>query len=464
MLVGHISVILLIEKSGVMLIKIKNKIEIYNAPLSVKKTIKKTVTLNNPMYWKMARMGNTKALYACPKNFKYYSEIDGCLSIGRGMQDRLIKYLDKWKYKYEIKDETTRAKCKCPNVDRNFRLRPYQYGDVEHIAVNKFGVIRLGTGYGKSILASLLYARHGVKSLFIVPRDHLLKQFVQTIKNLYKTEPGIIQGKICRIQNVTIASIQTLVSQPKIAVELQNKFGMVIVDEGHTFITKKRLDIIQTFNPEYLYCLTATPRRTDEQSKAIFFTYGPIIIDKDLERAKPEIKLVRTDVKIPVLENYAEMIDLQVSSPQRNSLIIDVIWKELEKKRRILVLTKRIAHYRALSGEFGAYKVYSIESNQKSHDRANLLQDLREGKQKFDIIFGTYSMLSTGTDIPALDTLIFAGDLRSDVLQEQSAGRILRLFGDKQHPKIIDIVDNRNGILFNQARARIKFYKKQGWV
>jgi superfamily II DNA or RNA helicase len=72
-------------------------------------------------------------------------------------------------------------------------------------------------------------------------------------------------------------------------------------------------------------------------------------------------------------------------------------------------------------------------------------------------------MLSTGTDIPALDTLIFAGDLRSDVLQEQSAGRILRLFRDKQHPKIIDFVDNKTGILNHQGKARIRWYKKQGW-
>ena len=159
------------------------------------------------------------------------------------------------------------------------------------------------------------------------------------------------------------------------------------------------------------------------------------------------------------------MITKQVEDKGRNLLIADIVDHEVNDGRKILILTKRIKHYEKIAELLPPeYNQFSIASKDQLKKRDELLHELRENKREFDVILGTYSMLSTGTDIPVLDTLIFAGDLRSDVLQEQSAGRVLRLFGDKQHPKIIDIIDNKNGILNHQAISRIRFYKRQEWL
>ena len=108
--------------------------------------------------------------------------------------------------------------------------------------------------------------------------------------------------------------------------------------------------------------------------------------------------------------------------------------------------------------------MHAISSGTGQRERIQLLSDLREGKSDFDVLLGTYSMLATGTDIPSLDTLVFAGDLKSDVLAQQAVGRILRLFKDKQSPKIIDVADFGNGIFLHQFKERRRFYKSQGWV
>lgn len=447
---------------------IKNKIEIHDAPLRVRRVVKNTLTLPNPMYFKMMRMGKTQALYACPKDFKYYNEDvqNNVLYVGRGVEGKLINYLVKNEIPFELQEETTDKKLR-KNCKTGIKLRTYQVGDIDIITDKPRGIIRLGTGYGKTIIAVKLIESYQVPTLIIVPRTHLVTQFRNTIKETTGITSGIIQGKTEDIKEITVASIQTLVSRPETAIKIAKKFSMLIVDECHTFITKKRLDIIQIFNTKYLYGMTATPRRTDQQDKAILFTFGTRVIDKDIERAKPEVKLIESDAIIPV-EEYADMITTQIENVGRNDLIIKHTIKESEKGRKILILTKRIKHYSILRDmlEMRCPKlvIYSINSKDNAKDRSNLLQNLREGNQDFDIIFGTYSMLATGTDIPALDTLIFAGDLRSDVLQEQSAGRILRLFGNKLSPKIIDIVDNRNGILANQARSRKKFYKLMEWI
>ena len=417
------------------------------------------------MYWKLMRMGKTRALYAVPKDFRYYNEQMGMMAVGRGMEKFIRNYIEEHGYEYEIKDET-HAPALSGDLSGDVQLREYQQGDIETITAHRTGVIRLGTGYGKTVLACALTKKLGYRTLIVVPRSHLLDQFAQEFKKYYGYDVGVVQGKVEEIKGVdiTVASIQTLINRPALLRQYGKHFGLVIVDECHGFITKKRMIAIQSFAPKYLYGLTATPRRTDEQGKAIFFTFGDVIIDKDLERAAPEVEIVEFDGHIQMSENYSEIIDEQINNDARNEIITTILRREIANSRRVLVLTKRVEHYQTLSRGENQNGIYTVDSSSPSKERFALLERLRAGESDFRAIFGTFSLLSTGTDIPALDTLIFAGDLRSDVLQEQSVGRILRLFGDKQRPKIIDVVDTGNHILHHQAKARMKFYQKMGWL
>jgi len=413
-------------------------------------------------------MGKTRALYNVPEYFRYYHTAGEFTFVGRGMERRLLTYLEKHALRCELDYQVSCTKPR-RKFTANIPPRDYQVGDAEQITSHKNGVVRLGTGYGKTVIACQVIQSLGRRTLIIVPRDHLVQQFRTEIKKWFGFEPGIIQGQRIEDRDISIASVQTLVRNSSIASKLSNHFGCVIVDECHTSITDKQLDVIQTFAPEYLYGLTATPRRTDKQGDAIFFTYGDILIDKELPRATPNVLVIGFHVHIPMGE-YADIIEEQVNNAERNQLIVDQIIQELENNRKILVLTKRVAHYGTISQLLQRQmagtrrpRIHEISSTTNAKTRAATLESLRRGSQDFDVILGTYSMLATGTDIPALDTLIFAGDLRSDVLQEQSAGRILRLFGDKAAPRIIDIADTNNPILANQARERQRFYSRMGW-
>lgn len=236
----------------------------------------------------------------------------------------------------------------------------------------------------------------------------------------------------------------------------------LVVGNCHEYITDKRLKAIQQFNPQYLYGMSGTPDRGDGQGKAIRFTFGKILIDKQLPQQTPTVETIKTNIEIPVSVNYADMIFDQVNNKERNSIIRNCIEKECKNLRRVLVLTKRIEHYKnILDGIDYKLKCYAINS---SDDNSELMQKLRRDEIEFDVILGTFGLLSTGVDIPSLDTLIIAGDLRSSVLTLQSVGRILRIFKDKQDPKIVDICDNKNGILYNQYRSRLKFYKDNKWI
>lgn len=444
-------------------IQLTEKITLSNIPDRLRKNIVTTLSLPNPVYYKMLRMGNTRALYNLKSEFRYYTQAsNGSMLVGRGMRTPLLTYIEKCHYPYRLDDRTVKPKIAV--LEGDVVLREYQQDVPDVLARYREGVIRMDTGYGKTVIATKLLKDRSTSTIILVPRQHLLNDFREEIKKWYGYDAGIIQGNTLQVKDITIAMIQTLVSNPKLLASLRQRFGMVIVDECHTAITEKRLQVIQQFNARYLFGLTATPDRTDEQGKAIHFTFGPIIIDRKLPQEKPIVKIVYSDKPLPI-DEYAYMVTAQVECAKRNTMIADIVREEFMEGRKIMVLTKRIDHYERIHALLQDIPmVYTISSKENDKERVALIRAFKEGTREYNVILGTYPMLATGTDIPNLDTLVFAGDLKSSVLQRQSVGRILRIFSGKKHPKIIDIIDTKNGIFYNQGKQRIKFYKENEWL
>lgn len=447
---------------------IQNKIYISDAPGIAVAAIKKALTLPNPKYFMMVKKGNVRALWNLKKEFKYYSTpTPNTLSIGRGMLRRLTEFARTQSIITELNIDTQKEPLSAPLVG-TITLRDYQQVTLKQLldAGHENGIFKLGTGWGKTVLACQLVQSLNMRTLIIVPRDSILLQFQKEFQKWFGYKVGIIKGQTIDIQEITVASIATLGRRKDLVESIKDKFSMVIADEAHTYITDKRLEVIQAFNPHYLYGMTATPRRTDAQGDAIFFTFGDVLVTGSLPQRAPKVNIVDSQQKIFVQE-YADMVAEMVECDARNALIADIAAREVQAGRKVLVLTKRIAHYNYLYDQLNkripGIAIERIESTGTKAEREQKFTGLRDGTRPFSVVMGTYSMLSTGVDIPALDTLIFAGDLRSSVLTEQSAGRILRLFQDKPEPKIIDITDTMNGIFRRQAKERENFYLEQGW-
>lgn len=426
-------------------------------------------------------MGNTRALYGTPKDYKYYTsskDEGGWLRIPRGHLSRVKDLAE------EVVDETVDAPAKLTST---IKLRPYQEGIPERVVAHREGILRLGTGFGKSVLALKVAELLQQKTLIIVPRTHIKAQFEAEIERYFQFDPRKLGAgiKVCTLQSLLRAKARAASdlgsSNGAHSVGSSEGFGLVIVDECHTSVAQKSRAVIQSLAPKYLYGLTATPRRSDGQGEAIGFLFGPILVEGDLPRTAPSVELVPFHGHIPVWE-YAEIIKHQTENEERNALIASIVQREASAGRKVLVLTKRVAHYEVLyelcvgagahtRGGVGAEqnplrednRFVKLSSTGSAKARALELDSLRSGSRDFSVLFGTHSLLGTGFDCAALDTLIFAGDLKSDVLTEQSVGRVLRLFEGKPTPRIIDIQDVNNVLLFRQAKERRKFYEKQGW-
>jgi len=440
---------------------ISDKIYIYNAPPQIKAIIKKALTIPNPVYQVMLRKNNMRALYAIKKNFKYYVDAGDILVVGRGCEQRLKRLCSKLHVPIDIKYRLCRKNLKQPFVNNNLVLREYQVGIPEQILKHKNGIIKLSVAFGKTIIACKLIEETQLKTLIILPRNIILDQFKETLEKFYNYSPGIIQGTVYDIKDITLVSVSTLAKRD--LSDIKNKFGMAIIDECHQFITDIRLKTLQQFNPMRFYGMSGTVEREDGQGDALYFTFGDIVVDKELPQAKPKVEIVKSDIEIEV-EEYADMIKKQIFNSKRNLIITRKILSEITNKRKILVLTKRVAHYEYFYQILNEqYKIFKLTSNVKNKkEQKELIEKLRNNKVDFDVILGTYSLLSTGFNVPSLDTIVFAGDLSSDTLNVQSMGRIRRIFEGKQDPKVIDIDDVKNAILHRQALKRRREYKEMG--
>ena len=442
---------------------IGGQIRLKNVPPAMEKAIKKKLRLPNPTYQQAIR-ANPRAKFTLSPHINYYEtcKTTGDLLLPRGCAGSVRRYARSCGYGFEDRDERVSRPLET-KLRSTIKLRPYQSDVPELATAHPQGLVRLDTGFGKTIIGIKIIEFLQQRTLIIVPKLDLLNQWKYEIQKWTGvTNVGQVGGGKHDWQDITVATCQSLESRRVRSEDKSEDYGLVLVDECHGFTTPKRRSLLGGLPAHHRYGLTATDRRSDGQGEALKWIFGDKLVDKTIPRATPKVQIVPFTGHIWV-QDYHAMIEEQVNDIERNALIVDQILSQVDSGRKVLVLTKRVKHYEELARQIDRDGVIQFHSGQKSKDRSDLLNGLRMGDIKYSCLLGTFSLLSTGIDIPSLDTLLLAGDLRSDVLVEQSAGRILRLFEGKEDPLIIDIQDKGNGILRRQGMLRQSFYRERGW-
>lgn len=421
---------------------------------------KETLTLVNPMWHKLKAMG--KPVWGVPDKFRFYADNEHSLYIPRGMRQRFETWLTKMGREYQIVDTTVAKKISEPLVSQ-LKMRLYQEPIVTEAVAAREGLIVMGTGTGKTIVSLEAIYRLGLTATILVPNNLLLSQFQEEARKMFHYEVGIVNGFDKRIKDITVATYQTLTFNPHLLASLVENTSILVVDEAQSAITDIREDILKKFRPRHLYGLSATPMREDGKTKAINFYFGNTVAEYHETVCTPTIETLRSGADISVCEEYHLMVEDMVKNESRNRLIAGMVLQESLAGRKVLVLTKRIEHYQLIRTLLPNDPLFHfIDSSDPN--RAAVLHALKTGLGEFSAIFGTVSLLAVGTDIPRLDTLILACDMKGEVLTTQAAGRILRLFEGKPTPKIIDIFDNKHPVFSRQYWARFRVYKAKGWV
>jgi len=350
--------------------------------------------------------------------------------------------------------------------------------DVQIPVVNSFlkpephdGIISLQTGGGKTICALYIAAQLKVPTIILVHNTFLKDQWVDRIKAfLPKARIGFLQGDTVDIHNkdVVVAMLQSV--SLKEYGPIFDHIGFTIVDECHHIASDCFSRSIPKLTSKYMLGLSATPERKDKLMYVIHWLLGPLLYKSNTADKVDDLVKVEYYEFEPEDPKFNEvilnpsgvmftslMVNKVVASEQRNKFLIEILEDVYrDPRRRILVLTDRVEHTKAL---------VSLMSEKMKADSGILGRDVKaEQRQEMidtkRILIGTYQMCKEGFDVPSLNTLLMATS-RPDV--DQILGRILREEKGvrKVHPLILDIVDPP---FRRQFQERLNLYKSRNYL
>jgi superfamily II DNA or RNA helicase len=240
---------------------------------------------------------------------------------------------------------------------------PYQLEILDVIDKNDRGIIKVATGGGKSLIAALIAAKLGKKTIIYVIGKDLLYQFHSFLSQAFDEKIGIIGDGLCDIHDINVASIWTIgqaIGMDKKTILLDtedgeeevspNKYTQIlkmmkstkvhIIDECHMSACETIQHIYKQAIPEHIYGLSGSPWRDDGADLLIESVLGKYIVNISasylIERGYLAQPLIRFRVVPPYhyeLEKAYQSIYKKyiVENDIRNGLVLEAARTSVEK-------------------------------------------------------------------------------------------------------------------------------------
>jgi superfamily II DNA or RNA helicase len=396
---------------------------------------------------------------------KFYIESEKFLLIPRNFPIR--QYL----FDYEIDDYTHNGE----DIKIDHIIRPRseaQEKAINYILENENGVLQLSPGVGKTVITIYMIATRKKKSLILVHRDPLAKQWRDRFMNF----TNISYDNIARLTSATfqkdlknpiiIATTQTFMSLLKRKREEflkaldEANIGIFVADEVHTSVGAPTFSECSIHVPSrYTYGLSATPYRYDGNGDIIEFHLGDIYADEDVEGTM--------DARVNVI-----LCDYKIDSEGRSRYIR---WGGQFQRSRYLNMMKKSKPFLKLT--HGVMNKLKMERNViLIAERINLIDQLYEkldypSKSRFyrseglktlneRFTFATPGKCRDGIDAPWKDAIIMTSPI-SNI--DQLSGRVTRSHPGKSTPIIIDMLDYGCTEIARTFYKRNQFYESKGW-
>ena len=334
------------------------------------------------------------------------------------------------------------------------------------------GLINLGCGNGKSIIAIAISCILKVKILFVSHKEFLNVQFAERITQFCpEAKIGIIKQNKVDIEDkdFVVGSLQSIAMRdydPSIFKD----FGLVIIDEVHHCAAEVFCRALVKTCSKYTLGLSATLNRKDGLQRVFKWYIGtPVIklVHNKNDDSDVDVKLYYFNdnnpkyCKIETIYNKispVKMLGNVVSYKPRVLFCCKAIIENMSDDRKMIVLSERKSLL---------YDIHTVLSETPDFKYTmgfyvgGMTQKKLEESSSKQIILGSNSMLAEGYDNQLLNSIILVSPMGEI---EQQIGRILRLQKEnrKVKPLVIDIVDNFS-IFINRFNKRKAYYSKNNY-
>lgn len=327
-------------------------------------------------------------------------------------------------------------------------------------------VVNAPPGWGKTRTIIEMLQILGERALVVVPKSDLVDQWVQRIvdhTSLSVPEIGIFSGGTAKYypkrSKISIGLVHTLALERfhKYAKE----FGVVAFDEVHMSVPPKTFaPVAKLFAPKYRIGASATLDRSDGWEKAFEYNIEQVRLvgDASTNRIPATVYMVdfnKSSGPLPSwvagdkIKTRAVLISKFAENRERTNFIAQAAKRSEKSGRRTCIISDRTSIL---------VDVYNILTNQLGYEKEEVgfycssltsitgaqIRTVKKSEQAYTakhakIILSTYGLMSTGTDIPDMATIILATP-QSKVTQTK--GRVERIFDGKKSPVVMDIVDS----------------------
>lgn len=366
---------------------------------------------------------------------------------------------------------------------------PYQLETLDTVKRYDRGIIRLATGGGKTVVAALLTANFGKKTILYVIGKDLLYQTHKFFSSVFDQKIGIIGDGNCEIHDINVASVWTVGQalgidnnqlltddEEESSVDPQkykdiramlSETKVHIFDECHLAACNTIQEISRNISPEYIYGMSASPWRDDNADLLIEGVLGKTIINIPasflIERGflvKPIIKFIPVAPPAQKLKKSYPFIykNYIIENEVRNGIIIRGAQKLVEQGYQTLVLYNSVAHGNLLYEKLSKTLPCRLLSGKDSSDTREIAKKQLENREINCIIAS--KIFDIGVDLPSLSGLVIASGGKSSVRALQRIGRVIRKYPGKTQSAVIDFYDQVH-FLRDHSEQRRKIYSTE---
>lgn len=367
---------------------------------------------------------------------------------------------------------------------------PYQMEIMDVIDKNDRGIIKVATGGGKSLIAALIAAKLGKKTIIYVIGKDLLYQFHDFFSQCFDEPVGIIGDGKCEIHDINIASIWTIgqaLGMDKKSILLdgdddeeavsKNKYVDIlkmvkdtkvhIIDECHMSACETIQQVFKKTQAEHLYGLSGSPWRDDGADLLIESILGRYIVNISASYLIKNDFLAQALIRFRVVPPYHYELEkvypsvykkYVVENDVRNGLVLEAAKTLVEKGYQTLVLFNSLKHGKILYETFQKHmKCAILDGSNDKDEREKVKKDLMD--HKIDCVLAS-KIFDIGVDIPSLSGLVIACGGKSTVKALQRVGRVIRKYPGKKFAIVIDFIDQAP-FLETHSKTRHKIYKSE---
>ena len=395
-------------------------------------------------------------------------------------------FIEKYRISYEIslKQKTIAKEMAVPSIEQ-FCLQPnkMQTGFIENLEKlrgqgAKRALLISATGTGKTYASAFaLRDMNPKKALFIVHREQIAKQAIQSYKNVFGDTKtfGLLSGNVKEYEaDYLFSTMQMMAKQETLERFAPEEFEIIIIDEVHRAGAESYQRILSYFKPKFWLGMTASPERTDDYDIFELFDHN-IAYEIRLQQALEENLLCPFHYfGITDLEIGGQVFDDKSSLKNFGKLVcddrVDYILEQADyygycgNRVKGLIFCSRKDEAKELSKKFNQRGLNTVvltgEDPQERREQyvERLASDC--GKDPLDYIF-TVDIFNEGVDIPEVNQVIMLRPTQSPIIFVQQLGRGLRKAKDKEYVVVLDFIGNyTNNFMIPIALSGDRTYNK----